>query len=260
MTILVTGGTGTLGQLVVVELARRDVAVRSFSRGLRGNNRFGVTVVGDLVSGEGLAEALEGVTTVVHCAHDSSAPDNSIAGAGNLLKASKAAAVAHFVYISIAGIEPASDFPYYAVKLEEERMVMDSGLGQDGLGWSILRSAQFCTLVHAVLTRLNKANFVMSVPRDITFRPIAVETVAHRLADIAMGPPQQRCRDLVGPQTRSLEDLAREWLHFRGRKKIVLPFPSSTPGFKAFRKLAHGDADEAGPDWTQWLLESMPRT
>jgi uncharacterized protein YbjT (DUF2867 family) len=255
MTVLVTGGTGTLGQLVVVELARRDVAVRSFSRGLRGQNRFGETVIGDLVSGEGLAEALEGVTTVIHCAHDSSAPDNSITGAGNLLKASKAAGVTHFVYISIAGIEPAADFPYYGVKLEEERMVMDSGLG-----WSILRSAQFCTLVHAVLTRLNKANFVMSVPRDITFRPIAVETVAHRLADIAMGPPQQRCRDLVGPQTRSLEDLAREWLQFRGRKKIVLPFPSSTPGFKAFRKLAHGDADEAGPDWTQWLMESMPRS
>ena len=252
---LVTGGTGTLGQLVVAELVRRDIAVRSFSRGLRGQNRFGVTMIGDLVSGEGLAEALDGVTTVIHCAHDSSAPDNSLAGAANLLKASKAAGVAHVVYISIAGIEPAADFPYYAVKLEEERMVMNSGIG-----WSILRAAQFYTLVHAVLTRLNKGNFVMSVPRDITFRPIAVETVAHRLADIAMGPPQQRCRDIAGPQTRSLEDLAREWLHFRGRRKIVMPFPSSTPGFKAFRKLEHGDADEAGPDWMQWLLESMPRS
>ncbi|MDF2115556.1 NAD(P)H-binding protein [Roseiarcaceae bacterium H3SJ34-1] len=255
MTILVTGGTGTLGQLVVVELARRGVAVRSFSRGLRGTNRFGVNVTGDLVAGEGLAEALEGVTTVIHCAHDSSAPDNAIKGLGNLLEASKTAGVAHFVYIGIAGIEPAADFPYYAVKLEEERMVMDSGLG-----WSILRSAQFCTLVHAILTRLNKGNFIMSVPRDITFRPIAVETVAHRLVDIAMGPPQQRCRDIAGPETRKLEDMAREWLFFRGRKKMVLLFPSSSPGFKAFRKLDHGDADQAGPDWTQWLLESMPRT
>jgi len=255
MTVLVTGGTGSLGQLVVAELARRDVPVRSFSRGLRGQSRFGVTMIGDLVSGEGLAEALDGVRTVVHCAHDSSAPDNSIAGARNLLKASKAAGVEHFVYISIAGIEPAKDFPYYAVKLEEERLVMDSGIG-----WSILRAAQFYTLIHAILMRLNKGRFIMSVPREITFRPIAVETVARRLADIAMGPPQQRCRDIAGPEARKLEDLAREWLHFRGRRKIVMPFLSSSPGFKAFRKLEHGDADLAGPDWTQWLLESMPRS
>jgi uncharacterized protein YbjT (DUF2867 family) len=255
MTFLVTGGTGLLGELVVAELVRKGHTVRAFSRGMRGQTRYGVPAIGDLFSGEGLAEALEGVTTVVHCAHDSTAPDSSLAGCTNLLKASKAAGVTHVVYIGIVGIEPAADFPYYAVKLEEERMVMESGLG-----WSILRAAQFHSLIHAVLTRLNKGNFVMSVPREITFRPIAVETVAQRLADIALGPPQQRCRDLVGPQTRSLEDLAREWLQFRGRKKIVMPFPSSTPGFKAFRKLAHGDADEAGPDWTQWLSESMPRS
>lgn len=254
MTILVTGGTGTLGRRVVDALEQTGAEVRSLSRGKRAPLQDHIGVEADLLSKDDLTAALAGVTTVIHCAHDSSTPDNSIAGTTNLLETCKAAGVGHFVYIGIAGIETSADFPYYAVKLEEERRIAASGIP-----YSILRAAQFHNLVHAVLTRLNTAPMLMYVPRGVVLRPVDIRTVADRLADLALGPPRGRCRDLVGPEERPLESLAKQWLRARGQWKIVFAFPSKAPGFKAFATLTRGDADKAGPDFALWLAENVQR-
>ncbi|WP_170850087.1 MULTISPECIES: NAD(P)H-binding protein [unclassified Beijerinckia] len=249
-----TGGTGALGRRVVDALERAGVEVRSLSRGEREPIPEHIGVQADLLSKEDLAAALVGIKTVVHCAHDSSTPDNSIAGTTNLIEACQAAGVRHFVYISIAGIDTAADFAYYAVKLEEERRIIASGLP-----YSILRAAQFHNLVHAILMRLNTAPMVMYVPRGVVLRPVDIRTVADRLADIAQGPPRKRCRDLVGPEQRPIESLARQWLRARGQWKIVFSLPSNSPGFKAFRELTLGEADKAGPDFALWLVENVKR-
>ena len=254
MTILVTGGTGTLGRRVVDALEQTGAEVRPLSRGKRAPLQDHIGVEADLLSKDDLTAALAGVTTVIHCAHDSSTPDNSIAGTTNLLETCKAAGVGHFVYIGIAGIETSADFPYYAVKLEEERRIAASGIP-----YSILRAAQFHNLVHAVLTRLNTAPMLMYVPRGVVLRPVDIRTVADRLADLALGPPRGRCRDLVGPEERPLESLAKQWLRARGQWKIVFAFPSKAPGFKAFATLTRGDADKAGPDFALWLAENVQR-
>lgn len=254
MTILVSGGTGSLGQRVVDALEGAGADVRVLSRGKRAALPEHNGVQADLLLKEELGPALVGVQTVVHCAHDSSTPDNGIIGTTNLIEASKAAGVAHFVHIGIAGIETAADFPYYAVKLEEEQR-----LAASGVPYSILRAAQFHTLVHAIMMRLNKAPLFLYTPKGVVLRPIDIRTVADRLADIALGPPRGRCRDLVGPQTRPIESLARQWLMARGKRKIVIPFPSNSPGFKAFRALTHGDAETAGPDFGVWLAQNIRR-
>ncbi len=61
--ILVTGGTGTLGQQVVQQL-RQAADVRVLSRHSRGPLFF----TGDLATGAGLSAAARGAGTIVHCA------------------------------------------------------------------------------------------------------------------------------------------------------------------------------------------------
>jgi uncharacterized protein YbjT (DUF2867 family) len=63
LPILVTGGTGTLGQQVVARLraAGRDVRILSRRTG-------DGLVTGDLATGQGLPAAVQGAGTIVHCA------------------------------------------------------------------------------------------------------------------------------------------------------------------------------------------------
>jgi uncharacterized protein YbjT (DUF2867 family) len=68
--VLVTGGTGTLGRLVVARLrdAGCDVRVLSRRRAAADGMAF---VTGDLATGEGIEAAVDGAGTIVHCAGSS---------------------------------------------------------------------------------------------------------------------------------------------------------------------------------------------
>ena len=79
MTILVTGGTGTLGRPTVQLLRASGHDVRILSR----------STGGDLSTGAGLATALEGVDTVLHLATSASTKD--VRQAQNLVDAAVAA-------------------------------------------------------------------------------------------------------------------------------------------------------------------------
>src|SRR4028118_686205 len=82
--ILVTGGTGSLGRRVVDRLRGPGYEVRTLSRSARDAG----VVRGDLQTGEGLAQALEGVDVLIHCA---SSPrktrQTDVEGTGRLLGA-----------------------------------------------------------------------------------------------------------------------------------------------------------------------------
>ena len=90
--ILVTGGTGTLGRLVVARLREAGRDVRVFSRhGAAAEADAAVeSVTGDLASGAGLEAAVEGSEVIVHCAgarvgddeHDTEPGPRSIASRG----------------------------------------------------------------------------------------------------------------------------------------------------------------------------------
>jgi len=66
--ILVTGGTGTLGQQVVSRLREAGRDVRVLSRRSRTSQDGLVFATGDLAAGVGLPAAVRGVGTIVHCA------------------------------------------------------------------------------------------------------------------------------------------------------------------------------------------------
>jgi len=104
--ILVTGGSGTLGRLVVSRLrdAGRDVRVLSRTSARLGP---GTTVAtGDLMTGDGVELAVSGVETVVHCA--GTAKDDDVK-ALTLTRAALAAQVRHLVFISVVGADRGSE-------------------------------------------------------------------------------------------------------------------------------------------------------
>src|SRR5262245_18016992 len=98
--ILVTGGTGTLGRLVVARLRDAGCTVRVLSRRSRETGEGIELVRGDLATGEGIEAAMEGAEIVVHCAGTNTGDEIK---AGSLVHAASRAGTRHLVYISVVG-------------------------------------------------------------------------------------------------------------------------------------------------------------
>lgn len=208
-TIVVTGGTGTLGRALVARLRADGREPRVLSR-RAGPGR----VVGDLDTGAGLAEALRGTSVVVHAAtrfrHD-------VAGTQRLVAAAReVGAEPHLVYVSIVGVDRVP-MSYYREKVAVERVVE-----QSGLPWTVQRVTQFHDLLDAVLTRLGVLP-VLPVLAGASFQPIDVQDAAERFRALAAAAPVGRAPDLGGPAVRLMTELARAWLDARGVRRRVLP-------------------------------------
>jgi uncharacterized protein YbjT (DUF2867 family) len=219
-TIVVTGGTGTLGRVVVDLLEADGHAVREVSRK---SSAWPI----DLRTGDGLDAALAGAEVVVHCASTQRGGDEE--AARNLVAAAKAAGVRHVVYISIVGVD-AIPLGYYRSKLAVEKVVEESGVG-----WTVLRTTQFHELIATLFGALAKAPLVMPVP-SVRFQPVEVREVAARLADLAVAEPAGRVPDLGGPEVRPAADFARAFLAARGRKRLLMPLRLPGRIFGAVRR------------------------
>ena len=207
MTTLVTGATGTLGQPTVAKLRAAGHDVRALSR------RSGPGLVsGDLLTGDGIDEAVAGVSTVVHLATGLRRKDVVIAQ--TLLDAARKAGVGHLVLISIVGIEHIP-FGYYQDKVAIERLVTESEVPH-----TILRATQFHAFVEQLFTAQRFSPVVLAPSFDV--QPIAVEEVADRLVELASSAPAGRVPDIGGPAVRPLPDLARVWAATRGVRRPVL--------------------------------------
>ncbi|MES3635918.1 NAD(P)H-binding protein [Mycobacterium intracellulare] len=206
-SVLVTGGTGTIGHIVVDQLTAAGKDVRVLSRGRRPNQRADVEhVVGDVQTGAGLDAALDGVDTIVHCVYPTE----------NLVAAAKRAGSPHLLYVSIVGIDRVP-FAFYRRMLANERTIAGSGLP-----WTVLRATQFHDLIAFVLRVLAKPP-VMALPSGLKFQPVDVRDVGERLAGLALGEPIGRAPDFGGPQARTLDDLARSYLAISGRRRPMAP-------------------------------------
>jgi uncharacterized protein YbjT (DUF2867 family) len=220
MTVLVTGGTGTLGGALVARLDQPRVLSRRAGPG---------RVVGDLRTGEGLDDAVRDVSSIVHCA---TAPRGDADTTAALLAAAQRAGVPHVVYISIVGADRIP-LPYYREKIRAERLVESSGLPA-----TILRATQFHDLLATLFATTARAG-VLPVLARTDFQPIAVDDVAARLAELAAGPAQGRVADLGGPEVRGMADLARAWLRATGRRRPVLPLLVPGAIARGYREGAH---------------------
>ncbi|MGW3207000.1 SDR family oxidoreductase [Streptomyces sp. NPDC001135] len=219
-TILVTGGTGTLGRCVTRRLRTDGHEVRVLSRHAQ---PYAVDL---RAGGSGLDAALAGVETVVHCASTQRGGDEK--AAEHLIAAARRAGVGHLVYISIVGTDRVP-LGYYRTKLAVERQIEESGLG-----WTILRTTQFHDLLASVLGGLAKAP-VLLVPAGVPDQPVEVGEVADRLAGLALAGPAGRVADMGGPEVRTLDSLARAYLRATGRRRAVAQVPLFGGTYRAAR-------------------------
>jgi uncharacterized protein YbjT (DUF2867 family) len=206
--ILVTGGTGTVGRVVAQRLLDAGAQVRILSRGRRSGGPTGraTHVVGDVKTGEGLAEAVADVDVVVHC----------VDPVRRILDAALRAGRPHLVYISIVGIDRIP-LGYYRRKLADEQLLSGSGLP-----WTVLRATQFHDLV-AVMLRGLAAPPIMVVPAGFSFQPVDVRDVGAELAALAMGDPAGRVPDIAGPEVLPVAEAARRYLAAVGKRRPIVP-------------------------------------
>src|SRR5215218_3533967 len=149
-TILVTGGTGTLGRPTVNSLSAAGHYVRILSRkgrtagtsdspGFSADSADITWFTGDLTIGDGVAAAVNGADVVVHLA--TSRGRRGVEQARHLLQAARDARTAHLILMSIVGIDEIP-LSYYRHKLEIEQLVADSGVP-----YTIQRATQFHNLL-----------------------------------------------------------------------------------------------------------------
>src|SRR5918998_219520 len=100
--ILVTGGTGTLGQHVVRRLREAGCDVRVLSRSSREAEDGVRFMTCDLDTGEGIEAAVDGTETIVHLAGSAKGDEGK---ARNLVQAASRTGAPHLVYISVVGAE-----------------------------------------------------------------------------------------------------------------------------------------------------------
>jgi uncharacterized protein YbjT (DUF2867 family) len=222
--ILVTGGTGTLGRLVVARLRDAGSEVRVLTRRRRPAEAGVAFLTGDLAGAVGLEQAVGGAGTIVHCASDRKGDADATR---NLVRAAATLSAApHLVYVSIVGVDRLT-FGYTRSKLDCERVVIESGLP-----WTILRATQFYDLILGGVRQLAKLP-VVPAPAGFEVPPVDAGEVAARLVELALGEPAGRVADLAGPEQVSFADLLRRYLRARRRRRPVLEM--WMPGMGRFR-------------------------
>lgn len=137
--ILVTGATGTIGNLVVSALKKHNadfIALVRSEEKARGLNEKGVeTVMGDFSDTDSLEQALQGIERVFLLSVTS---PTAVELQGNLIKMAKKSGVSHIVKVSAMGASPDSPIGIarYHAAIEEE-------LRSSGLGYTFLRPHSF---------------------------------------------------------------------------------------------------------------------
>lgn len=210
MTVAVAGGTGLVGRYVVDALRRsgHEPVVVARSTGA------------DVLTGDGLTEALAGAESVVDVLNFSTAtPEESEAlfgaAAAHLLAAEAAAGVRHHVLLSILGLDRVRGNPHYAGKRAQEALVLDGPIPA-----TILRAAMFHEFAGMVVDWTRQGD-VATVP-PLLIQPVAASDVGRALAELAVGDVRGTI-DLAGPEPQDFVDMARRTLAARGESIRLIP-------------------------------------
>lgn len=222
-TIAVAGGTGVLGRQVVDAVRRRDLSAVVIARSL------GI----DLVTGDGLDDALAGVDAVVDVSNVVALRAKPAiaffeAAGGNLLSAGERAGVRHHVAVSIVGCDRV-DMGYYYGKRRQEELVRGGPVP-----WTIVRATQFHDFAGQLLER--SPGPVKLVP-DMLSQPVSARQLAEHVVDVVLGAPAGLAPDVGGPEQHRMPDLARRLVAHRGDRTKVVSLP--VPG-KAGRQIKGG--------------------
>jgi uncharacterized protein YbjT (DUF2867 family) len=249
--IAVTGATGRLGSHLVEILRQRGHEVVPISRST------GV----DVVTGEGLEQALSGVETIIDAATGPSPDEASAtaffeASARNVQRAGAAVGAKRIVLVSIIGIDKFQT-GYNAAKQVQERTLVEGPLPV-----RIVRAAQFHEFVEPLLGWTIQDG-VAYVP-EMQTQLVAARAAAAAVVDAAEEPETEngRITEVAGPRAERLADVAAmvfakrgESVEIRESRGGLLAEPGA-PDAAAYAEgaaLPNAGAKLAGPSFDEWL-------
>ena len=243
--ILVTGGTGFVGQEIVAELLRLGQRVRLLVRNPDKAARLPFArqveqAKGDVLQPETLPAAMAGVKVVIHLVgfiietSKISYEQGHFEATRNLLTAAQQAGVTRWIQMSAVGTRPHARSRYHQTKWRAEELVR-----QSGLDWTIFRPS----LVYGYDERdrlLNLLKRVLTFPVDLVqldslplinggrplVQPVSVKEVARCFAAAPTQPAAiGKTFDLVGPVAFTWRELVLKILAALGRKGVYEEIP-----------------------------------
>lgn len=223
-------GTGLIGSQVIERLtaAGHEATGHSRSTGL------------DLLTGQGLDDALAGAEVVVNVTNSPTFDDASLdffrITVTNLLAAADAAGVGHLVTLSIVGVDRVPALAYYRAKTLQENLV-EAG----PIPYSIVRATQFMDFIAPTMDSTTEGDAVRLPATPI--QPISSAEVAAEVAAVAAASPLQGIRNIAGPDVFALDELGRLTLEATGDHRHVV-----TDNSAGLFAVVEGDELTAPPD------------
>lgn len=249
MKIVVIGGTGLIGSKVVEHLLKRghEAVPASLSSGI------------NVLTGEGLVEAMTGADVVVDVANSPSFEDQAVlnffeTSARNLAAAEKKTGVKHHVALSVVGTgRPAfAASGYIRAKVAQEQRIRTAGIP-----YTIVHSTQFFEFLGGIAGDGGKHGEIHL--SSGLMQPIASDDVAAAVADYALGPAVNGTVEIAGPEKAPLAEWVQRFLSDTGdRRKVVAD--SKAPYFGAVLEtdtLLPGEGARLGEqDFRAWFARS----
>jgi NADH dehydrogenase len=241
MRVLVTGGTGVVGEAAVRALVARGHEVRLLSRHADRDARAWPAGVlaheGDVTRPESLRGAADGCDAVLHLVGivDESPPELTyervnVEGTRHVVAEAERAGVAHLVYASSLGADT-GESPYHRSKRAGEEIAR--GFSRR---WVIVRPGNVYGPGDGQISLLLR--MVRSLPAvpviaggDQEFQPLWADDVGEALAvaceraDLA-----GRALDVAGPERTSMNDLLDRFERLTGRAPARVPVPGALAG------------------------------
>jgi uncharacterized protein YbjT (DUF2867 family) len=248
MKIVVIGGTGLIGSKLVEKLRPdgHDPLAAALETGV------------DLLTGEGLAEALEGAQVVVDVANapawdDAAVLDFFETSSRNLLAAETGAGVGHHVALSVVGADRlAAESGYMRAKIAQEELVKAGPIP-----YTIVRATQFFEFIGRIAESGADGDTIRLSPALV--QPEAADDVVGTLADVAVGSPLNDTVELAGPEAFRLDELARRVLEASDdRRQVTSDVHARYFGAELNdRSLTPGDDARIAPTrFDDWLSQS----
>jgi uncharacterized protein YbjT (DUF2867 family) len=200
LRIVVIVGSGLIGSKLVRKLREdgHEAVAASPSSGV------------NTITGEGLAEALQGASVVVDVSNSPSYEDAAVldffeTSTHNILAAGVAAGVGHLVALSIVGTERLPENGYFRAKIAQEKLIKSSPIP-----YSIVHATQFFEFVKGIADSATDGDTVRLAP--VLIQPIAAEDVADAVGRVAVGSPLNGTVEIAGPERLRFDALVRTYL------------------------------------------------
>jgi uncharacterized protein YbjT (DUF2867 family) len=250
MKTVVIGGSGLIGSKLVPKLREHG------HEALAASPNSGV----NSVTGEGLAEALNGASVVVDVSNAPAWEDSAVmkffeTSTRNLLANETAAGVRHHVALSVVGSDRMLTSGYFRAKMAQENLIKGSTIP-----YSIIRATQFFEFVKGIADFSTDGNKVR-LP-SVLIQPMAADDVASAVGQIAMGSPLNGTVEIGGPEKFRLDELIRLGLAaWKDPREVVVDPHARYYGVElSERTLVPDDFAQLGQTrFADWLKQSAFR-